>query len=34
MESKSKTKNIVIFLVLLSIVLIAVIAVAFTMFFK
>ena len=34
MESKSKTKNVVIFLVLLSIVLIAVIAVAFTMFFK
>ena len=34
MESKSKTKDVVIFLVLLSIVLIAVIAVAFTMFFK
>lgn len=34
MESKSKTKNVVIFLVLLSIVLIAVIVVAFTMFFK
>lgn len=34
MESKSKTKNVVIFSVLLSIVLIAVIAVAFTMFFK
>lgn len=34
MESKSKTKNVVIFLVLLSIVLIAVIAIAFTMFFK
>ena len=34
MESKSKTKKVVIFLVLLSIVLIAVIAVAFTMFFK